>query len=65
MTITEYKGRTIVALVAGETNRTARETTGKNIWTTAEDFDLNEGICEALKLAGADFSKVVKIGWEI
>ena len=67
MITTTLKGQTIVA-TEGETRKQVRERFEpecKRIWLTDKDFHLVPEIVDALKAAGADFSKVKMIGWEI
>jgi len=68
MTITEIKGQMVFALEAGETTKMVREATGKQRIVTIDDpddWDLHELTVNALVAAGADMSKVKRIGWEI
>ena len=67
MTITELKGQTIFALERGETTQMVKEATGaQSVWTfdNPEDweYDCPETV-KALVAAGADMSKVQRIGY--
>ena len=67
MTITQLKGQTIFALERGETTQMVRQATGAQSVQTFDDpadwqYD-NPEMVKALVEAGADMSKVQRIGY--
>ena len=61
------RGSKVFALYPGQTTDMARKAIGKKrVWTddNRADWDLEPEIVAALKGAGADMSRVQRIGWE-